>query len=45
MYDEHEENILDEMEELKEKGKRNFTSVVNKRKVSKFEMDDFFMGG
>lgn len=40
-----ENNILDEVEEIKTKNRRNFSTVVNKRKVSKYELDDFFMGG
>lgn len=45
MYFEEEDNVLEEMNDLKNKKNRDFTSIVNKRKVSKFEMDDFFMGG
>lgn len=45
MLYEDDENILDEMEEFKNKRTKNFSSIVNKRKISKFEMDDFFTGG
>ena len=45
MLYEDDENILEEMSELKSKKGKDFSTVVNKRKISKFEMDDFFTGG
>jgi len=33
------------MQEIKSRKSKDFSSVVNKRKVSRFEMDDFFTGG
>ena len=45
MLYEDDENILDEMQEMREKRGKNFSTIVNKKKVSKFEMDDYFMGG
>ena len=45
MLYEDDKNILDEMEEWKSKRQKSFSNTINKRKVSKFEMDDFFTGG
>ncbi len=44
LYD-NEEETLEQMEEWKTKRQKNFSTVVNKRKISKFEMDDYFTGG
>lgn len=45
MLYEDDENILEEMQEIKSRKSKDFSTVVNKRKVSRFEMDDFFTGG
>lgn len=45
MLYEDDENILDEMQEWKSKRTKDFSTIVNKKKVSKFEMDDYFVGG
>lgn len=44
MYYEKDDNLLEEMEEYKTKKRMTFSSVVNKKKLSKFEMDDLFTG-
>lgn len=44
-FDENDELILEEMDNLKSKKSRNFNSIINKRKINKYEMDDYFMGG
>lgn len=43
-YDEEDTSILDELEQYRQK-KKNIGSVLNKKKINKYEMDDFFMGG
>lgn len=45
IYGNEEQDTLQEVEDWQEKRKKNFSNTVNKRKISKFEMDDFFMGG
>ena len=44
MYDDNN-NILEEVADLKDRKNKNFSTVVNKRKLNRFDMDDFFMGG
>ncbi|MBR9675584.1 hypothetical protein GOV05_01095 [Candidatus Woesearchaeota archaeon] len=44
-FNDDDTNILDELEEMNKKKKVSMNAVLNKKKISKFEMDDFFMGG
>jgi len=43
-YEDEDTSILDEMEAFRQK-KKTMGSVMNKKKLNKYEMDDFFMGG
>lgn len=44
MFEDNDTNLLDEMELFRQK-KKSMGSVLNKKKLNKYEMDDFFMGG
>ncbi len=44
-FEEKDEMVLEEMETIRSKKSKNFNAVVNKRKLNKYEMDDYFMGG
>ncbi len=39
-HEEDDEEILEEIEEKKKAARKSFSSVVNKRKLSKYELDE-----
>lgn len=39
-YDEQDEEILDELEQKRKAARRSFSSVINKRKLNRFELDE-----
>jgi hypothetical protein len=41
-FEDDDTGILDEMEEFRQK-KKTVTSILNKKKLTKYEMDDFFI--
>ena len=42
-YDNEDSNILDEMEQFRQRKRTTVSSVLNKKKLNKYEMDDFFI--
>lgn len=39
-HEEDDEGILEEIEEKKKAARKSFSSIVNKRKLSKYELDE-----
>ncbi|GEM_PF-4892812 len=39
-HEEQDEEILDEIEAKKKAAKKSFSSVINKKKLNKFELDE-----
>lgn len=39
-HSEEDEGILDEIEQRKKEAKRSFSSVINKKRLSKYELDE-----
>ncbi len=39
-HEEADEEILDEIEQRKKAARKSFSSIINKRKLSKYELDD-----
>lgn len=42
-FDNEDTSILDEMEQFRQRKKITVGSVLNKKKLNKYEMDDFFI--
>ena len=42
-HEEQDEEILDEIEAKKKANKKSFSSVINKKKVDKFELDEIMV--
>ncbi|MBI2137006.1 hypothetical protein HYU12_00640 [Candidatus Woesearchaeota archaeon] len=42
-YEEGDEEILDELEQKRKAARRSFSSVINKHKLSRYELDEVML--